>query len=92
MTEAVIRVNDFAFQDLGFDHLVFTNAVGNQRSHEIKVRTGAVLMGVAPAAFVDPAYTEHEIWHLTREDWSRWRGSLGQVKVEEASGCDDSSD
>ena len=91
MTEAVIRVTDFAFEDLGFDHLVFTNAVGNQRSHEIKARTDAILMGMAPAAFVDPAYTEHEIWHLTKEHWSRWRGSPGQVKVEDPSGCDESS-
>ncbi|CAO3420012.1 GNAT family N-acetyltransferase [Azospirillum doebereinerae] len=72
MTEAVVRVTDFAFQDLGFDHLVFTNAVGNRRSHDIKARTGATLVGVAPAKFVDPAYNEHEIWRLTKEQWSKW--------------------
>ena len=78
MTEAVVRVTDFAFQDLGFERLVFTNAVGNRRSHDIKARTGATLVGVAPASFVDPAYGEHEIWRLTREDWAHWRGRAGQ--------------
>lgn len=73
MTEAVVRVTDFAFQELGFDHLVFTNAVGNRRSHGIKARTGATLVGVAPARFVDPAYSAHEIWRLTKDDWQRWR-------------------
>lgn len=77
MTEAVVCVTDFAFQDLGFDHLVFTNAVGNRRSHDIKARTGATLVGVAPAKFVDPAYNEHEIWRLTKAQWSKWRGLSG---------------
>jgi len=77
MTEAVIAVTDFAFQALGFEQLVFANAVGNQRSHALKVRTGATLIGVAPARFVDPAYHEHELWQLTKEGWQRWRREHG---------------
>lgn len=73
MTEAVISVTDFAFDELGFEHLVFTNAVGNRRSHDIKARTGATLIGVAAAKFVDPAYTQQEIWRVTKEEWRKWR-------------------
>jgi RimJ/RimL family protein N-acetyltransferase len=77
MTEAVIRVTDFAFGELGFDHLVFSNAAGNRRSHDIKARTGARLVDVVPQKFVDPAYTHAEIWRLTKEEWSEWRRSSG---------------
>ena len=57
MTEAVKPVMDFAFKDLGFDQLVFTNAVGNERSRRIKEKTGARLIDVRPAKFVDPSYS-----------------------------------
>ncbi|WP_082109434.1 GNAT family N-acetyltransferase [Azospirillum thiophilum] len=88
MTEAVIRVTDFAFQDLGFDHLVFTNAVGNQRSHNIKARMGAVLMGVAPTAFVTLPTRS------TRSGTSPKRtGRVGVARsAKSKSSCHDSSD
>lgn len=73
MTEAVIRVTNFAFEELGFETLIFTNAVGNLRSHKIKLKTGGELIGKAPAAFVDPAYNQHELWQLTREQWRAWQ-------------------
>ncbi|GLQ86461.1 GNAT family N-acetyltransferase [Dyella flagellata] len=73
MTEAVIRVNDFAFDELGFERLIFANAVGNERSRNIKLRTGARLVGLTPGAFVDPGYTRQEIWELTKEQWVAWR-------------------
>lgn len=44
MTEAVKPVMNFAFKELGFDQLVFTNAVGNQRSRRIEEKTGARLI------------------------------------------------
>lgn len=72
MTEAVIRVTDFAFDELGFEKLVFTNAVGNRRSHNVKIRSGGEQVGVAPATFVDPAYDRQEIWQLTKEQWHGW--------------------
>jgi ribosomal-protein-alanine N-acetyltransferase len=77
MTEAVIRVTDFAFDELGFEHLVFSNAVGNRRSHDIKARTGAQLVEVVAEKFVDPAYTHAEIWRLTKAEWREWRRSNG---------------
>jgi [ribosomal protein S5]-alanine N-acetyltransferase len=75
MTEAVISVTDFAFDELGFDHLILSNAVGNRRSHDIKARTGARLVGVTPQKFVDPAYTHTEIWRLTKAEWREWRSN-----------------
>ncbi len=71
MTEAVAPVTDYAFKVLGFEKLVFSNAVGNTRSRRIKEKTGARLIAVAPAVFVNPQYTEQEVWELTQEEWLR---------------------
>jgi RimJ/RimL family protein N-acetyltransferase len=73
MTEAVFPVMDYAFSDLGFEKLVFANAVGNQASHIVKEKTGARLIDVRPAKFVDPQYTEHEIWELTKSEWKKFK-------------------
>lgn len=69
MTEAVKPIIDYAFNDLGFDKLVFANAVENKRSKRIKEKTGAVFLKTEPAKFINPEYTEHEIWELTKESW-----------------------
>lgn len=73
MTEAVEPVMDYAFNELGFTLLVFANAVGNVGSRRVKEKTGARLIGVQPAKFVDPELTEHEIWELKKEDWFKFR-------------------
>lgn len=70
MTEAAKAVTDHAFTALGFEKLVFANAVGNRRSHRIKEKAGARLVKTEPARFVDPAFTEHELWELKKADWS----------------------
>ncbi len=69
MTEAVEPVMDHAFGPLGFEELIFANAFGNQRSGRIKEKTGASFLRREPAEYVDPAYTEQEIWRLTKQDW-----------------------
>jgi RimJ/RimL family protein N-acetyltransferase len=69
MGEAVQPITGFAFKDLCFDKLVFTNAVGNERSRRIKEKAGARLIDVQPAKFVDPSYSEHEIWELNKSEW-----------------------
>jgi RimJ/RimL family protein N-acetyltransferase len=73
MTEAVEAVMDHAFGPLGFEKLIFANARGNARSRRIKEKTGAKLIRVEPRRYVDPAYTESEIWELTKSDWERWK-------------------
>ena len=69
MTEAVNPITEFAFQKLGFETLIFSNAKGNIASRRVKEKTGSVLLRIEPCSFVDPKYTEHEIWELTKEAW-----------------------
>lgn len=76
MTEAVQPITDYAFNVLGFEKLVFANAVGNLASRRVKEKTGATLIEVQPAKFVDPQYTEHEIWELTKTTWEKHRKSI----------------
>jgi RimJ/RimL family protein N-acetyltransferase len=74
MTEATDAVTDHAFDALGFERLILTNAVGNARSRRIKEKAGATLLRVEPARFVDPALTMHEVWELRRTAWAARRG------------------
>lgn len=69
MTEAVDPITSYAFDELGFEKLIFANAVGNARSRRIKEKSGARLIDVRPAKFVNPSYTEHEIWELSKQEW-----------------------
>lgn len=71
MSEAVIPVTDFAFRQIGFDKLRFGNAVGNDRSRRIKEKTGARRIGTRPFEFVDPSFSEIELWEITRSEWIR---------------------
>ncbi len=69
MTEAVTPVMDYAFNELGFETLVFANASENIGSRRIKEKTGARLIRIEPANFVDPKFTEQEVWELHKSDW-----------------------
>lgn len=69
MTEAAVLVTDYAFDQLDFNTLVFTNAKGNRRSARIKEKTGARFIKCQPATFVDSEYTEQEIWELHKDEW-----------------------
>jgi len=73
MTEAVDPVMAYAFNELGFEKLVFANAAGNLKSRRIKEKTGCRLIDIRPAKFVNPKYTEHEICELTKEEWLKNR-------------------
>lgn len=69
MTEAMYPIIDYAFHKLGFNALIFANAVGNIASRRIKEKTGCELIDLRPGSFVNPAFTEQEIWRLTPEAW-----------------------
>lgn len=73
MWEALIPITDYAFNALGFDSLLLNNAVGNIASHKIKEKSGAQLLEIHEAKFVDPQYTHCEIWKLTKNDWFKFR-------------------
>jgi RimJ/RimL family protein N-acetyltransferase len=63
----VSDIVDYGFDQLGFEKLIFSNARRNVASCRIKENTGARFIGIEPAAFVDPQYTERELWELTKE-------------------------
>jgi len=69
MTEAANAVTYYAFDELGFDKLILTNALGNTRSRRIKEKAGAVFLRTEPFNFVNPDYKLHEVWELTKERW-----------------------
>lgn len=73
MTEAVTPIMDYAFDSLGFEKLVFSNAVGNNRSARVKHKTGATFVRNEPAKFVDPALIQREVFELTRDAWHIFR-------------------
>lgn len=73
MTEAVTPITDFAFSSLGFEKLIFSNAVGNTASHKIKKKMGARLLRVQPGEFVDRTYTEIALWEITKTEWQEFR-------------------
>jgi [ribosomal protein S5]-alanine N-acetyltransferase len=74
MSEAVEAVMDHAFGSLGFEALTFANARGNVRSRRVKEKTGARLVRIEPRRYVNPAYSETEIWELTKAEWESWKG------------------
>ena len=75
MTEAVKPVMDYAFDVLEFEKLVLANAVGNPASRRIKENIGAVFLRTEPAVYVNPDYTEREVWELTKERWKAFKTS-----------------
>ena len=86
MTEAVEPLMDYAFDHLGFDTLIFSNALGNTKSRRIKEKTGARLIGTRPAKFVSQDYTEAETWELTKEDWKGFRSKQSSEIMSEPFG------
>ena len=79
MTEAVTVIMTYAFQELGFETLYFSNAKGNIGSRRVKEKTGARLIDVRSASFVDPRFTETELWELKKEDWLVYLGGTSNV-------------
>lgn len=74
MTEAIIPVMYYAFDILEFETLIFANAAGNSRSRRIKEKTGARLLRLELAKYVDPSYSKREVWELTKQDWYKQQG------------------
>jgi len=64
MSEAVEPATSFAFDMVKFDKLVFSSALGNHRSRRIEEKSGAKFLHIERARFVDPQYTEREVWEL----------------------------
>lgn len=69
MSEAIKPVTAYAFEQLGFEKLYFTNAVGNLASRRVKEKSGATYLETRPAKFVSSEFTHTELWELTKENW-----------------------
>lgn len=76
MTEALVPITDYAFDILKFDRFIFTNALGNVRSRRIKEKTGAQLLHIEPAQFVNPNYKQREVWQLDKKQWDNIKSKL----------------
>lgn len=72
MNEAVGPIADFAFNHLGFEELILSNALGNLKSRRIKEKAGAEMIGIRQANFVDPDLTQAETWRLTKDNWLKF--------------------
>ena len=72
MTEAVQPILNYAFKELGFEKMVFANAVQNRGSRRIKEKTGCRYIRTEPRQFLNPEFTECEIWELTKKDWFKF--------------------
>lgn len=81
MTEATEAVTECAFTALGFETLTLTNALGNTRSRRVKETAGAVWLRTEPARFVDPAYTEREVWMLSKAAWMARRAGASRPRL-----------
>lgn len=71
MSEAVSPITNYAFEKLGFDKLILSNAVGNVASRKIKEKAGAVLVGVRDAKFATGEFNQAETWELTKKNWQK---------------------
>lgn len=75
MTEAVIAVNDYWFDALGFETLRAPKAVGNIASRRISEKTGMRMVGTKERNFVS-GRLPCEVWEITAEEWRGARANL----------------
>jgi RimJ/RimL family protein N-acetyltransferase len=75
MTEAVIAVNDFWFDVLGFPVLRAPKAIGNFASRRISEKTGMRLVATEERNFVS-GRLPCEIWEVTAGEWHKARALL----------------
>jgi [ribosomal protein S5]-alanine N-acetyltransferase len=72
MTEAVIAVNDYWFDVLGFPVLRAPKAIANLASRRISEKTGMRLVGLEERNLVSGRLPS-EVWEITAEEWRAFR-------------------
>jgi [ribosomal protein S5]-alanine N-acetyltransferase len=72
MTEAVASVNDFWFDELGFNVLRAPKAVANIASRRISEKTGMRLVATLERDYVSGRLPA-EIWEITADEWHAWK-------------------
>jgi RimJ/RimL family protein N-acetyltransferase len=75
MTEAVIVVNNFWFDVLGFPILRSPKAMGNLASRRISEKTGMRMVATEERDFVSGRHL-CEIWEITADEWRKTRALL----------------
>ena len=73
MTEAVIAVNDFWFDTLGFSLLRVPKAVGNITSRRVSEKTGMRLVAIEEERDFVCGRLPAEIWEITADEWHAFR-------------------
>ena len=73
MTEAVIAVNDFWFDVLGFSLMRIPKAIANTASRRISEKTGMRVVGTKPDHAFVCGQLPAEIWELTADEWHAFR-------------------
>jgi [ribosomal protein S5]-alanine N-acetyltransferase len=75
MTEAVVAVNDYCFDALGFSALRAPKAVGNIASRRISEKTGMRIIAMEKRDYVCGKCLS-EIWEITAQEWRERRQAL----------------
>lgn len=72
MTEAVNAVNDFIFNDLKVEKIIFENHIDNPASRRIKEKTGSAYIRTVSKQ-VRGEERKTEVWELTAKNWKKFR-------------------
>ena len=75
MTEAVVAVNDYWFNTLGFESLRAPKAAVNLASRRISQKTGMRVTAVTEREYVSGRLPS-EIWEQTDQEWRQCRGTV----------------
>jgi ribosomal-protein-alanine N-acetyltransferase len=74
MTEAVVAVNDYWFDILGFPVMRTSKAIANESSRRISEKTGMKVVSTGEGDFVSGRLPT-ETWEITAEEWRAWKFS-----------------
>jgi ribosomal-protein-alanine N-acetyltransferase len=72
MTEAVMAVNDYWFDVLGFSVLRAPKAIANAASRRISEKTSMRMIGMEERNLVSGSHPS-EVWEITQEEWQAFR-------------------
>ena len=73
MTEAVIAVTDFWFDELGHEVLRVPKAIANTASKKISESFGMRVIETKESDYVSGRLPT-EVWEITADEWRAWRG------------------
>ncbi len=72
MTEAIMVINDYVFDVLGFKKYTVCNACGNEGSRRVKEKTGAILVGQKKMNH-HQGIQDADVWEVTAENWKKFK-------------------